>query len=121
MVERSYKQGRIGDSIQKELARMIRSELSDPRLGFITISEVVVTLDLSIARIYVTVLEESKQAENIIILQGAAKFLRNGLAKKLKLRHTPRLEFFYDHGLDNGIKMTALIEQVVSGDKHSAH
>jgi ribosome-binding factor A len=87
---------KVGDQIHQELANLINTQLKDPNLNnkLITINELVLTRDLSYAKIYVT---EITGDESIIqILNHAKGFLKYNIGKKMKLRIMPELEFIYD-------------------------
>lgn len=104
---------RIGEMIMRELAQMIQHDLSDPRIGMVTVSHVDVTSDLKYAKVYVTRLN-SEQSELDIknCLQGLARasgFLRRNLAGRVDLRVIPELRFVYDKSLEHGFHMDELI------------
>src|SRR5262249_29599982 len=85
---------RIADQIQRDLSELIRLQLKDPRVSLVTVSSVEVSRDLSHAKVYVTSLASGHSAEEITAaLQHAAGFLRSHLARRLKLRSVPQLEF----------------------------
>ncbi len=108
---------RIGEQIQRELARLIREELQDPRLGLVTISGVQVSRDLSRARVFVTVLDEYHPvAETIAILNRAAGFLRHALGEQMATRTVPRLEFSYDETVERGVRLSSMIDAAVAAD-----
>ena len=116
---------RVGDQIKRELAMLIQREIKDPRLSMITVTDVEVTKDFSLATVYVTVLtyDEEKQdviKENLFILNNAGSFLRNALNKVIKLRVIPKLLFKYDSSIDTGSKMSELIEYALDQDKKLA-
>jgi ribosome-binding factor A len=113
MVRRSSRSGRLSDLLQRELSKLIRDECTDPRLGMVTISGVVVADDLSFARVYVTVLEDEKLESSIEALNHAAGFFRTQLSKHLTLRVVPRLRFIYDDSLRTGSRMDQLLKSVV--------
>lgn len=104
---------RIGEVIMRELAQMIQHEVSDPRVGMVTISHVDVTSDLKYAKVYVTRLNgvESEQDADECIegLTRAAGFLKRGIAKRVEIRTIPELRFHYDRTLEHGFHMDALI------------
>lgn len=112
MVRSSSRSGRLGDLLQREISKLIRDELTDPRLGMITISGVVVTDDLSFARVYVTVLEDDKRNISIDALNNAAGFFRTQLSKHLTLRVVPKIKFIYDNSLADGSRMDALLNSI---------
>lgn len=116
MVRNSSRSGRLGDLLQREISKLIRDELTDPRLGMITISGVVVTDDLSFARVYVTVLEDDKRDISIEALNNAAGFFRTQLSKHLTLRIVPKVKFIYDNSLADGSRMDALLNSIKPQD-----
>jgi ribosome-binding factor A len=97
----------------RELAQMIQQEVSDPRVGMVTVSHVDVTSDLKYAKVYVTRLNgvESDQDvdECITGLTNAAGFLKRGIAKRVEIRTIPELRFHYDKSLEHGFHMDELI------------
>jgi len=104
---------RIGEVIMRELAQMIQHEVSDPRVGMVTVSHVDVTPDLKYAKVFVTRLNgvESEQdvSECIAGLTNAAGFLKRGIAKRVEIRTVPELRFHYDKSLEHGFHMDELI------------
>lgn len=113
MVRRSSRSGRLSDLLQRELSKLIRDECTDPRLGMVTISGVMVTDDLSFARVFITVLEDEKQKGSLEALNHAAGFFRTQLSKHLTLRIVPKLRFIYDDSLLTGSRMDQLLKSVV--------
>lgn len=115
MAKEFSRTSRVGEVIMRELAQMIQQEISDPRVGMVTLSHVDVTADLKYAKVYVTRLngadtEEEKQ-QCLQGLQNAAGYLRRGLGGRIKLRITPELRFVYDTTLENGFRMDKLIAE----------
>lgn len=104
---------RIGELIMRELAQMIQHEVSDPRVGMVTVSHVDVTADMKYAKVYVTRLTTDDSEQDIKeCLQGlshAAGFLRRRLASRVELRNIPELRFHYDKSLEHGFHMDELI------------
>lgn len=106
---------RISEAMQRELAQLIQHELADPRVSLVTVSHVDVTADLKYAKIYVTRLNgfDSDEAADECLqgLNKASGFLRKALAKRIKLRIMPELNFRYDNSLEHGFYMDALISK----------
>lgn len=104
---------RIGQLVMRELAQMIQHEVSDPRVGLVTVSHVDVTPDMKYAKVYVTRLNGVDSDQDIDeCLQGlkrAAGFLRRNLAGRVELRNIPELRFHYDKSLEHGFNMDELI------------
>ncbi|MGQ9425750.1 30S ribosome-binding factor RbfA [Gilvimarinus sp. F26214L] len=110
------RQVRVADQIQRSLAQLIQSEISDPRLGLVNINQVDVSRDYSNARVFVTFVgDESDEGikQSIAILNKASGFLRSLLAKNLNSRSTPRLNFVYDKTSVEGQRLSHLIDQAV--------
>ena len=100
--------------MQKELATIMQREVHDPRLGFITVNEVVLSKDLAVAKIYVTVLnaDEATKKANIAALTEMAPFIRHELAKRMRLRHISELHFYYDSSFDTGMRVAELLHEI---------
>lgn len=112
MVKNTSRCGRLGDLIHRELARLIRDEFIDPRIGMVTISSVMVTEDLSYARVYITVLQDDLQQTSVEILNNASGFFRMQVSKKVTTRIVPKIKFFYDHSLNTGTRIEELLRSV---------
>ncbi len=105
---------RVASQIQKDLALILQRSFKDPRLGFVTVNEVIVSRDLAVAKIYVTVLNADQQSirKNIAILNEAAPFLRKEVATRMKMRHIPEMRFYYDDSIDTGMRVEALLQEL---------
>ncbi|MFK5947384.1 MAG: 30S ribosome-binding factor RbfA [Methylococcales bacterium] len=105
---------RVSSQMQKELAYVLQRETDDSRLGFITINEVVVSKDLAVAKIYITVLnaDEEGKLENIKILNELAPVIRHQVAKRMRLRHISDFRFYYDDSFDTGMRVAELLSEV---------
>lgn len=112
--------GRVGEQLKKELSQIIQSELKDPGIGFITVTGVDVTSDLSQARVYLSVLGSDEQKEQTLQALARAKgFLRTEVGKRIRLRHTPELIFVFDTSIEYGSKIESLLEQINKGKSES--
>jgi len=104
---------RIGQLVMRELAQMIQQDVSDPRVGLVTVSHVDVTADMKYAKVFVTRLNgvdsEQDVKECLAGLTNAAGFLRRNLAGRVELRNIPELRFHYDKSLEHGFQMDELI------------
>ncbi len=111
---------RVADAVQRSLATHIRSEVNDPRLGLININSVSVARDLSMAKVYVTVVGAQSDGESeasVAILNKAANYLRTLVSKDLTMRSTPKIQFFYDATSIRGQELSKLIDRAVAEDK----
>jgi len=103
---------RVGQQMQRELAELIRMELKDPRIGFVTITDVEVTRDMSHAKVFYTVMK-GDAADTQKALVRSAGFLRNELGRRIKLFKMPELHFEYDHSIERGMSLDKLIDQAM--------
>jgi ribosome-binding factor A len=102
---------RLAEEIREQVARMIASDLKDPRIGFITVTRVELAHDLGHARIHVGVLgDEAERKKSLLALQQASGFVRRELGRRLRIRHTPEIEFRYDKGLDATDRVARLLD-----------
>lgn len=108
---------RVAGEMRRELARLIQFEVKDPAVGFISVSDVEVSRDLSHAKVFVTVFEESTARDSIGALNKAAGFLRRRLGQEMRLRSVPELKFQHDDSVETGQRMDRLIEQAVAADE----
>ena len=107
---------RISESILRKLAQLIQQEISDPRLGLLTLSAAKVSKDLSHAKIYFTVLNSEPETA-ATILNTAASYLRTLLAKSITFRTVPQLHFVYDESIEYGKRLSRLIDEANSSEK----
>ena len=113
---------RVGDFLRKELAEIVQREMRDPRIGVLSITDVVVNKDLSHADVYFTTVsaqQEKDKDEVLSALQGAAGFLRSILARRHVMRTTPALRFHYDELIQDGPRLESLIERAIASDQMS--
>ena len=111
---------RVAQQIQKEIAVILQREIKDPRLGFVTVSAVEVSRDLSYAKIFVTVLntsDEDKTKQSVQILNDATGYIRSILGKRIRARIMPELRFVVDTSLLEGMRISNLVDSVIREDK----
>ncbi len=104
---------RVDEAIRQVLGDALAGELKDPRVGFVTVTDVRTSADLSHARVYVSVLGDAdvRQA-SMDGLDSAHGFLQRRLAAELRLKRTPTLEFAYDDTTDRALRVDALIDEI---------
>ncbi len=110
---------RINQQVKREIGKIIQQELSDPRLEFVSITNVDVSKDLRNARVYFSVLGDERQKENAEKgLNGAGGTVRGFLSKKLNMRNTPELKFYYDKSIEH----TSFVEETLKeiNDEHKS-
>ena len=108
---------RVAGQLRRDLAKLIQQEIKDPGVGFVSLSDVEVTRDLSHAKVYITVFEPEKAKESLKALQHAAAFLRRRLSQELRLRHVPELHFVHDDSVEKGSHIDELIAKALHADK----
>ncbi len=137
MSEMSSRVQRVADQIHRELAMLIQMEVSDPRIGMVSVTSVNVSRDLAHANVYVTVLntmtgsdvlndstlvapgelDKLEIEENLKALRKASGYLRSMLAKRIELRSIPKLQFHYDESVERGQQLSNLIDDALAADK----
>lgn len=107
---RAQKMARL---LRDELSRIIREEVNDPRLGFISITEIEMTPDLHVAHIYISAYGTPEEQNNSMgVLERAASFLRGELGRQIELRYIPELKFHLDRSLERGSQVVELLRQI---------
>jgi len=114
MAKPSSRLDRISDQIQRDVAELIRAEIKDPRVGLVTLTGAEISPDHRHAKVFFTVLGDSRQVKLAIEGLGhAAGFLRARLASTMRLRVMPELHFVYDESVERGIRLSRLIDEAV--------
>lgn|SRR5574340_329186 len=108
---------RVAEQIRRELADLLRLELKDPRVHFVTLSDVEVSPDYAHAKVYFTALNEAELPAIEAGLRHAAGFLRRELGRRIRIHNIPELHFIYDPSLERGARLSKLIDDAVSSDK----
>ncbi len=110
---------RVSQQLQKEIAMILQREVRDSRLGMVTISEVEVSRDLAYAKVFVTFLCVGDQTpeSSLAALREHEASIRMMLGKRIRLRLTPEVKFFYDSTLVEGMRMSNLVTDTVAKDK----
>jgi ribosome-binding factor A len=107
---------RVNEAIREILAEAI-GELKDPRIGFVTVTGVKTSTDLRQARVFVSVLgNERKRAKTLAGLSSAHGVLQARLAGELRMKRTPQLAFEYDPTVEEGVRMSQLIDELAPDD-----
>ena len=137
MSDMSARAQRVADQIQRELAVLIQLEMNDPRVGMVSITGVDVSNDLAHAKVHVTVmntltgdsalnaetlqdpgaLDKLEVQQNLDALNKASGYLRTLLAKRLALRSVPKLRFYYDSSIEQGQRLSSLIDDALEADR----
>ncbi len=103
---------RVDEALRAVLSDAIATEISDPRVGFVTVTAVQTSPDLRHARVYVSILgDEQAREQTLQALQAAHGFLQSRVAAQLTLKHTPLLAFRFDPSVQRGMRISALLDQ----------
>jgi ribosome-binding factor A len=110
---------RVDEAIRQVIGDALAADLKDPRVGFVTVTDVKTSPDLRHARVYVSVLgdsgrpsEPAQRETTLAGLRSAHGFLQAHLAGELRLKRTPTLEFAYDDTTDRALRVEALINEI---------
>lgn len=107
------RQDQLGRVIAQELSELMRLRVKDPRIGFASITGVNVSRDLSLAKVYISVMgSPEEQRETMRGLRHAAGFLRHELAQRLSVRHVPEITFQLDESIARGARMLDLLNEI---------
>lgn len=111
---------RLGNQVLRVLSELIRFETKDPRLRDVSLTAVDLSRDLSIARVYFSLLDPDQDpAPAAEALSHAAGFLRHALGKALTVRHVPELRFEHDDSARNAMRISELIDRAVRDEDAS--
>ena len=111
---------RVAGSLRRELARLIQMEVKDPGVGFVSLSDVEVSRDLSHAKVFITVFESEKADSSLKALKRASGYLRRRLGQEMRIRSVPELHFHHDSSVETGQRMDGLIDAAVAADREYA-
>jgi ribosome-binding factor A len=102
----------LNEQVKREISEILRTEVRDPRVGLVTVTEARVAPDLSFARIYVRPFG-GEEEELFAGLEKATPYIRRELAHRLKVRHVPELRFEPDHALEHALHIEKLLSEVL--------
>lgn len=111
---------RMAEQLRRELAEIIQDEIKDPRVGFLSFTEVRMSRDLSHAVVYCSVLDNEQLHESIEVLNRAAGFIRKSIGRRIRARIVPTLKFVADESIIRGAAMDELISEAVQSDKKNS-
>jgi ribosome-binding factor A len=103
---------RMADQIQKDIMSILRAKVKDPRISWVTVNDVEVTNDYSLAKIYYSVLQTEQRDGIAKALESAKGFIRSELSKGLTTYTVPQLKFIFDESLERGSHILSLISKV---------
>lgn len=118
MPKENFRTDRISEEVRREVDKIIREEISDPRVGgMFSVTRADVTRDLRYAKIYVSIYEEDKRKPMMVALKKAAGFVRFHLGKRMDLRYTPEILFELDNNIEYGVHIASVIHHVIQEER----
>lgn len=116
----TLKQDRMDQILKKEISRILQFELKNPKLGFVTVTDVECTRDMSQAKVYVSFLgRQERNDAGMKVLRSAKGFIRSTLAKNIKARKMPDLIFVQDTSLEQGRKIEGILSNLPEPNQHA--
>ena len=110
---------RVAEHLKEEISRIIREELRDPRIGFITILRVDITKDLRFAKIYYSILGTDKDKKGTAdALKSGSGFIRRLIGETIKLRYLPEIRFVLDESAQYGIEIQKILDKINAEPKN---
>lgn len=103
---------RLNILLREEVADIIMHRVNDPRLGFITVTDVSLTDDLKIARVYISVLKPEEREVALEILSKSKAMIRSEVAKRVRMKFIPALEFRIDESIEEGFRIDKLLNEI---------
>lgn len=108
----SIKIDRLNNSFVENISKIIRTEIKDERINFVTVTACKITNDLSFAKVYVTVLNDKERDKVIKLLNKASNFIERELSKRIEIRKMPDITFVYDESLEYAANIESIIESI---------
>ncbi|HLV10114.1 MAG TPA: 30S ribosome-binding factor RbfA [Halanaerobiales bacterium] len=104
---------RLAELLKKEIADILLKEIKDPRIGFVSVTDIDVSNDLRHASVYVSVLGNEDERQNTMEgLEKATGYIRKLIGERIKIYHTPEIIFKYDSSLEHGIHISHIIDEI---------
>jgi ribosome-binding factor A len=103
---------RINEVLREVVGAALSTELSDPRIGFVTVTSVETSPDLRTAKVFVSVLgDEEEREETLSALRSSHGVIQSRIAAETRMKRTPKLSFHYDDTVEKGIRVSELLEE----------
>ena len=104
---------RVAEQMKKELGDILTTKIKDPRVGFVTVTDVEVTGDLQQATVFISVLGNEKEKQDSLLgLSKAKGFIRSEIGQRIRLRKTPELQFEFDEALEHGNRIETILRDL---------
>ncbi|MFN2339889.1 MAG: 30S ribosome-binding factor RbfA [Halanaerobium sp.] len=104
---------RVGELLKEEISQIVLREMKDPRIGFVSVTDVEVSGDLRHAKVFISVYGSDREKEETLEgLQQAQGFVRKLVGERVKIHHTPEIIFRYDDSIENGVHISEIIKDL---------
>lgn len=103
---------RLSVLLKEEVADIIMNKIKDPRLGFITVTDLELSDDLRNAKVFISVLKAEDRVQSLQILNEAKGFVRGEIAKRLRIKIIPTFEFVFDESIERGFRIDELLKEI---------
>lgn len=103
---------RLSILLKEEVANIVFNKIKDPRLGFITITDLQLSDDLRLAKVFISVLNDKDREISLQILNETKGFIRGEIAKRLRIKVIPTFEFLYDDSIEKGFRIDELLKEI---------
>ena len=115
------RQAKIAELLKEEISDILRREMKDPRLGFVTITDAEISPDLRHAKVFVSILgTEQERKDNMALLKKAERFVRQAVGKRLSMKLLPEIRFYLDTSVDQGVRIFELLDKIKRNDEHES-
>ncbi|PKM41941.1 MAG: ribosome-binding factor A [Firmicutes bacterium HGW-Firmicutes-8] len=109
----SHRANRVAEEIKREITKMLRDEIKDPRVGFVTVTGVEVTPDIRYAKVFISIYgDDESKVQSLKAMESAKGFVRSELGKRMRLRYTPEVSFKFDPSIEYGARIMKLLADV---------
>jgi ribosome-binding factor A len=104
---------RVAEQMKKEMGEILTTKIKDPRVGFVTVTDVELTGDLQQATVFISVLGDEKEKQDTLLgLSKAKGFIRSEIGQRIRLRKTPELMFEFDEALERGNRIETILRDL---------
>ncbi len=108
----SIKLERLNNAFVEQISRILKTEIKDERIQFVTVTAASITNDLSFAKVYVTILNDKEKEQILKLLNNASGFIERELAKRVEIRKMPNITFVYDESIEYANNIENIIERI---------
>jgi ribosome-binding factor A len=118
----SVRRARLREQFKKEVSAILQREMKDPRIGFVSVTDVELSMDMRHAKIFISILGDAEaKAKTMTTLGNAQGFVRKELGRRIRLRYIPEILFKLDESIERGVRVQRLLREVaeVEGERRS--